>query len=93
VVGLLERRANLKAYPLIYELRGGDQTRMMESILKAMDAAGERLTGVESDAIGDIQRVSFALTVSKKQHERLRGKLAAEPGIDKLLTFRDLEED
>jgi putative Mg2+ transporter-C (MgtC) family protein len=93
VVGFIERRANLKAYPLIYELRGRDQTRMMESILKAMDAAGERLTGIESDAIGGIQRVSFALTVSNKQHERLRGRLAAESGIDALLTFRDVEED
>ena len=93
VVGFLERRGNLKAYSLVYEARGGDQTLMMESILKAMDAAGERLTGVESDAIGEVQRVSFAMTVTKKQHERLRGKLLAEPGIDKLLTFRDLEED
>jgi putative Mg2+ transporter-C (MgtC) family protein len=93
VVGILERRGNLKAYSLVYEARGRDQTRMMESILKAMDAAGERLTGVESDAIGEVQRVSFAMTVTKRQHESLRGKLLAEPGIDKLLTFRDLEED
>ena len=93
VVGILERRGNLKAYSLVYEARGRDQTLMMESILKAMDAAGERLTGVESDAIGEVQRVSFPLTITKKQHERVRGKLLAEPGIDKLLTFRDLEED
>jgi hypothetical protein len=58
-----------------------------------MDVAGERLSGVETDAIGDIQRVSFSLTVTKRQHERLHGKLAAEPGIDALLTFRDPEED
>ena len=93
VVGFLERRANLKIYPLVYEARGRDLTGMMESILKAMDVAGERLSGVETDAIGDIQRVSFSLTVTKRQHERLHGKLAAEPGIDALLTFRDPEED
>jgi hypothetical protein len=33
------------------------------------------------------------LAVTKKQHERLRGKLATEPAIDALLTFRDPEED
>ena len=93
VVGLLERRANMKAYPLAYEVRGGDQSLMLESILKAMDAAGEQLTGIESDAIGEVQRVSFTLTVTRKQHDRLRGNLLAESGIDKLLTFRDLEED
>ena len=33
VVGFLERRANIKIYPLIYEARGRDLTGMMESIL------------------------------------------------------------
>jgi hypothetical protein len=30
---------------------------------------------------------------TKKQHERLKGKLLAEPAIDQILTFRDPEED
>ena len=93
VVGFLERRANLKIYSLVYEARGSDQMRMLGSILDAMDAAGERLTNVERDAIGDLQRVSFPLTATKKQHERLHGKLLAEPAIDALKTFRDPEED
>ena len=93
LVGLLERRANLKMYPLVYEARGSDPTLMLQSILDAMDTAKERLTGVERDTIGDLQRISFPLTATKKQHERLRGKLLSEPAIDALLTFRDPEED
>jgi putative Mg2+ transporter-C (MgtC) family protein len=93
VVGLLERHANLKIYPLVYEARGRDQTNMLESILDAMDKAGERLTGVEHDAIGELQRVSFLLTATKRQHQRLREELLAEPAINALHTFRDPEED
>jgi putative Mg2+ transporter-C (MgtC) family protein len=93
LVGFLERRANLKLYSLIYEARGQDQVRMLGSILDAMDAAGERLTDVEHDAIGELQRVSFVLAATKKQHERLHVKLLAEPAIDTLKTFRDPEED
>jgi putative Mg2+ transporter-C (MgtC) family protein len=93
LVGFLERRANLKIYPMIYEARGRDQARMLRSILDAMDKAGERLADVERDAIGELQRVSFGLTASKRQHERLYGQLLAEPEIDALLTFRDPEED
>jgi len=93
LVGFLERRANLKIYPMIYEARGRDQTRMLVSILDAMDKAGERLINVDRDTIGDLQRVSFGLTATKRQHERLHGKLLAEPEIDSLLTFRDPEED
>jgi putative Mg2+ transporter-C (MgtC) family protein len=92
-VGFIERRANVKAFPLIYEARGLDQTLMLKSILDAMDKAGERLTGVQNDAIGDLQRVSFSLSATKRQHERLRGKLLSEPAISALFTFRDLEED
>jgi putative Mg2+ transporter-C (MgtC) family protein len=92
-VGFVERRANLKIYPMIYEARGSDPSQMLHSILDAMDSAGERLTGMDQDAIGDIKRVSFPLTATKRQHERLYKKLTAEPAIDKLFTFRDPEED
>ena len=93
VVGFLERRANLKIYPLTYEARGRDQTLMLQSILDAMDKAGEQLVSVERDAIGNLQRVSFSLTATKRRHETLHSKLLAEPAIDALLTFRDPEED
>lgn len=93
IVGFLERRANLKGYPLVYEARGRDQTLMLASILNAMDKAGERLSNVERDAIGELQRVSFAVTATRSRHEQLRHKLGAEPAIDALHTFRDPEED
>src|SRR5215469_3007547 len=93
LVGILERHANLKRYPLVYEVRGHDQARMLRSILDAMDKTGERLTNVEQDAIGELQRVSFAVTATKNHHERLWAKLSAEPAVDRLLTFRDPEED
>ena len=93
VVGFLERRGSLKGYSLVYEARGRDQTVMLQSILDAMDKTGERLTGVERDAIGELQRLSFTVVATKKEHERLRGQLLGEPAIDAVFTFRDLEED
>ena len=93
LVGFLERRANLKIYPLLYEARGRDETAMLRSILDAMDKAGERLPPPERDTVGEVQRISFSLNATKKQHERLRTQLQAEPAIDALFTFRDPEED
>jgi putative Mg2+ transporter-C (MgtC) family protein len=93
IVGFLERRASIKIYSLIYEARGADQTAMLRSILDAMDKAGERLADFATSAIGDLQRVSFTITATKKQHEHLRGTLLSEPAIDSLLSFRDPEED
>ncbi len=93
LVGFLERRASIKIYSLIYEARGDDQTAILRSILDAMDKAGERLADFATNAIGDLQRVSFTITATKKQHERLRGRLLSEPAINELLNFRDPEED
>lgn len=93
VVGFLERRANIKIFSLVYEARGRDQTAMLQSILEAMDRAGERLSVVDRDAIGELQRLSFTLTATKRQHERLYKQLATEPAIETLLNFHDPEED
>jgi putative Mg2+ transporter-C (MgtC) family protein len=93
VVGFIERRVSLKPYTVTYEARGDDRPRMLESVLDAMDKAGQRFTGVETDSVGELQRVIIPLTATKKQHELLRGKLLAEPAIGALLTFRDPEED
>jgi putative Mg2+ transporter-C (MgtC) family protein len=93
LVGFLERRGNLKGYALVYEARGRDQTQMLTSILDAMDKARERLSNVERDAIGELQRVSFAVIATNRQHQHLKEKLRAEPAIETLLTFRDPEED
>jgi len=93
VVGFLERRASIKIYSLIYEARGSDQTAMLHCILDAMDKAGEQFGDFAANAIGDLQRVTFTITATKRQHERLRGKLLSEPGINALMNFRDPEED
>jgi len=92
-VGFLERRASIKIYPLVYEARGIDQIAMLRSILDAMDKAKERLAEYQTDSIGDLQRISFTITGTKKQHAHLHDQLATESAIATLLTFRDPEED
>lgn len=93
LVGIVEKRANLKEIPLVYEARGQDQTLMLQSILDATDKAGQRLVNVERDSIGDLQRVSFFISATGKQHDQLKRTLEQEPGIDALHTFHDAEEE
>jgi putative Mg2+ transporter-C (MgtC) family protein len=93
LVGFLERNASIKIYSLIYEARGSDQAAILRCVLNAMDKAGERLSEFTASAIGDLQRVTFNVVATKKQHERLHGRLLSEPGIEALLNFRDPEED
>jgi putative Mg2+ transporter-C (MgtC) family protein len=92
-VGLLERRINLKIYPQLYEARGTDETLMLTSILDTLDKEHKHLGVVDHDVIGDLRRVSFSLTASKRQHDRLHLRLIAHPAIVDLKTFADSEED
>ena len=93
LVGFLERRASIRPYSVTYEARGEDQLQMFQSILKVMDQTGMRLADVETNAIGNTQRVTFPLNATSGQHKRLRTQLLAEPGISNLFTFRDPEDD
>ena len=93
VVGMLEQRVNLKAYSMVYEARGTDDAGMLRSILDAMDKQGERLKNVERDTIGTLERVSFGVTATKREHARLLAQLRTEPAIDDLKTYRDPEEE
>ena len=93
MVGVLEQRVNLKAFLMTYEVRGSDPTRLMQAVLEAMDRVKLRLTNLETSAIGDLQRVSFPLAATRSQHKRLCADLTGQPGIDKILTFRDPEDD
>jgi putative Mg2+ transporter-C (MgtC) family protein len=92
-VGFIEQNVNLKSYPVTYEARGHDQPEMLRAILGATDHAKQRLTDIQTDAIGELQRVSFPIAATKRQHERLRADLIARPDIEKLFTFRDPEDD
>jgi putative Mg2+ transporter-C (MgtC) family protein len=93
VIGFLEQRASLKAYAVTYEVRGADTSRMLQSVLDAMDHVHERLADVQTDAIGELQRASFLLATTRHQHERLQVALNGRPNIDKLFTFREQEDD
>jgi putative Mg2+ transporter-C (MgtC) family protein len=93
IVGTLEWKISLKAYPLIYEARGNDPTTLLESILDAMDKERQRLHHIDRDTVGAIERVSFTISATKRNHERIYNRLRNEPEIADLKTFRDPEED
>jgi len=93
VVGFLEQRANLKPYTVTYEARGADQLLMFQGILAALDKQNQRLADVETASVGDLQRVIFPLTATNRQHARLASQLNAQPGISRILSFREPEDD
>ena len=92
-VGLLETQLNLKVYPLVYEVRGTENNNMKAEVLDAMDCANRRLAEVQQDMFDHIQRISFAVVATHKQHAALLACLREKKSIETVLTFRDPEEE
>ena len=92
-VGILETRLNLKVYPLMYEARGKDEAQMMGDVLDAMDCEMRRLNEVQRDIFNDVVRISFSTVATLRQHRGLQKCLREKKSIEKILIFRDPEEE
>jgi putative Mg2+ transporter-C (MgtC) family protein len=92
-IGLLEHRVGWKRYPLVYEVRGLDESTMLASAMRVMDAVGERLSIAERDMIGPLKRIVFQVTAEQKKHVRLLAQLKASDATDTVVVFRDPEEE
>jgi putative Mg2+ transporter-C (MgtC) family protein len=93
IVGILETKGNLKSYTVIYEARGGDSTGMTLAILKAMDREHHCLDEIQNQPIEQMQRLLFSVTATRRCHLRLQTAMSTSPAIEKLLTFRDTEDE
>jgi hypothetical protein len=48
---------------------------------------------LDQENIGELVRLSFSISTSRRSHERLLATLNAAPAIDEVLTFHDPEDD
>lgn len=92
-IGLLESRSRWKRYVMLYEVRGANQTTMFSAILTVLDHAHLRLNIVERDTVGALERVTFAVSASSPRHKELLGELIASDATDKVVSYRDEQED
>jgi putative Mg2+ transporter-C (MgtC) family protein len=92
-IGVLESRSGWKRYPMLYEVRGSDSKSMFAAILAVLDREQMRLNIVERDTVGELERVTFTLVANSRRHELLLGELVASDATDKVVAFRDEEED
>jgi putative Mg2+ transporter-C (MgtC) family protein len=66
--------------------------RMFAAILKVLDAAGQRLQVLDRDNVAGLERVSFTVLATRKEHLRILSSLRASDATDQVVVFRDIEE-
>jgi putative Mg2+ transporter-C (MgtC) family protein len=92
-IGVLEARSGWKRFPMLYEVRGASEDLMYAEILKVLDREHVRLNIVDREKLGAVERVTFAISASRGRHARLLAELNASGATEKVVSFRDEEED
>jgi putative Mg2+ transporter-C (MgtC) family protein len=67
--------------------------RMQRAIFKVLDEAGQRLSVLDRDNVAGLERVSFTVIGTQKEHKHLLSELRASDATDQVVAFRDLEEE
>lgn len=93
LVGMLESKLGWKHYPLLYEVRGTDQSRMYVAILSVLDRLGIRMNVIEKDSVAELERVTFLVSCERRKHEKLLASLKAADATDQVIAFHDEEEE
>jgi putative Mg2+ transporter-C (MgtC) family protein len=92
-IGLLEARSGWKRFPMLYEVRGSNADSMFAAILSVLDREHLRLIIVGRERVGALERVTFTVSASSARHRLLLAELTASNATDKVVAFRDEEED
>lgn len=92
-IGTMEWKIGWQRYPMVYEVRSTDPKRMYVSILSVLDKAGDRMSVLERETIGDMERVAFVIKATRKKHHCLISELRASDPVDQVLAFRDIEDE
>jgi putative Mg2+ transporter-C (MgtC) family protein len=91
--GAAEFKLGWTLYPMVYEVRGPDKDGLLSCILKVMDSEGRRFTGVDTDMINGVNRISFTVVAVRKSHERLERDLCAAVCSTEVKVFADMEDE
>lgn len=67
--------------------------RMQMAILHALDSVGLRLNVLERDNVAGLERVAFSVMATSKVHQRLLMELRASDATDKVVVYRDSEDE
>jgi len=67
--------------------------RMQQAILKVLDEYGIRLSVLERSNVAGIERVSFTVVATRREHAKMLHELRSSDATDQVVAFRDMEEE
>jgi putative Mg2+ transporter-C (MgtC) family protein len=92
-IGLLEEKLGWKHYPMLYEVRGTDQTAIYRAVLSVLDRYAVRLNVIEKDSVAELERLTFLVSTDRRKHALLLTQLKASDQTDQVVSFHDEEDE
>lgn len=65
--------------------------RMHAVVLKVLDSIGQPLRIAERDSVAGMERVSFTVTATRREHDRVLAELKASDATDQVVAFPEVE--
>jgi putative Mg2+ transporter-C (MgtC) family protein len=93
LIGAWESKLGWKHYPMLYEVRGTDQSKMYVAILSVLDRYEIRMNVIDKDSVAGLERVTFLLSTGSKEHAEVLASLKAADATDEVIAFHDEEEE
>jgi putative Mg2+ transporter-C (MgtC) family protein len=93
LIGAWESKLGWKYYPMLYEVRGTDQSKMYAAILSVLDRYKVRMNVIDKDSVAGLERLTFLLSTDRKRHAELLDSLKAADATDEVIAFHDEEEE
>jgi putative Mg2+ transporter-C (MgtC) family protein len=67
--------------------------RMQRAILHVLDSMGQRLSVLDRSNVAGMERVSFTVVATKRDHTKMLRELRDSDATDQVVAFRDVEEE
>jgi putative Mg2+ transporter-C (MgtC) family protein len=93
LIGYTESKAGWRQITMLYEVRSEAPKAMYVAALSVLDRMGLRLNIVDRDSIEGLYRITFSISTTRKRHAQLLRELNASAATDRVVVFRDSEEE
>lgn len=93
LLGWIEARVGLKVITVSYEIKGESAPQILDELNRILEEDHHAMQGLQVGRSQNQSRVTFSLTCTFPEHEKLQAKLKMQPGFESVTTFNAISEE
>lgn len=93
ILDAFEAKAGLKLITTSYEIKGPSAPEILEDVNRILDESHHAMKHLQVGRSQNVSRVSFTVTCTLSEHEKLQAQLRTEPKFESVATFNPVVEE